>query len=258
MRLLGSMAGREGPAADPQKQGSCPLSPDGAQQGRSCLWNYHGPEPGNAVIALRWSPCSVLKSLAHPRVRSVPLLPSPPTAEQPHEAPGRGHQLRCMGRKVCAKTGRHTTHTGMVDSTAPGAHVGTLRDGDTVIPNTHTHPTHTQMHMGLNGHTQTHTHQQPTLRQPGWGQLCSPYGAQIQPGCPRIWLWGWARASVPGEGSAASVCSPPSRDTYHTPVRSCPPTEPKTCTGPTGPELPALLLPATSPEAAGAAGEPGH
>lgn len=31
-RLLGSKAGREGPVADPQLQGCCPLSPDGVQK----------------------------------------------------------------------------------------------------------------------------------------------------------------------------------------------------------------------------------
>lgn len=89
-RLLGSMAGREGPVADPQQQGCCPLSPDGAQQDRSCLWNYHWSEPGRAVITLRWSLCFLLKSLAHPLVGSVPLLPSPPTAGQPRRHSWKG------------------------------------------------------------------------------------------------------------------------------------------------------------------------
>lgn len=156
---------------------------------------------------------------------SVPLLPSLPTAAQPRRGSSKGrHQLGCTWREICAETGRHTqrrrhaahtTHTGM-DSTAPGARVSTLRDGDTVIPNTHTHArtdaagaiwTHQDLNMQTSG----------PPRQPGWGQLCNPYGVQTQLSCPRVWLWGGARASVSGKGLSVSKGSPPSEDTYHTP-----------------------------------------
>lgn len=131
------------------------------------------------------------------------------------------------------------------DSTALGAHVGTLGDGYAVMPNTHTHTltqacaqtgrpqlsprlsplprlTHTgphrQMHMVLHGHTDLHTHtSSPPSISLGWGQLCNPYGAQTQLGCPGVCLWGGAGASVPGDSPSASICSPPSEDSYHTP-----------------------------------------
>lgn len=126
---------------------------------------------------------------------------------------------------------------------------------------THTHrPTQTDAHGATWTHTDLHTHQQPTLRQSGWGQLCSPYGAQTQLGCPRVWLWGGARASVTGVGLSASVFFPPSKDTYHTPVRSCPSVEPGSCTGPTGSDNAPWLLCSHRPLPGEvvAKGQPGH
>ena len=133
------------------------------------------------------------------------------------------------GERGCAETGRHTqrgrwavhtTHTGMV-STTRGTHVGTLGDGNTVIPTTHIQMlrhVHTQigrpqpslsappLPVHLHTHTHTHTHMRAHIdrciwgcmdthrpahhssRPPsislGWGQFCNPYGAQTQLGCP--------------------------------------------------------------------------
>lgn len=69
-------------------------------------------------------------------------------------------------------------------------------------------------------HTDLHTHSSsPPSISFGWGPLCSPYGAQIQLGCPGVWLCGGAGASVPGDSPSASLRSPPSEDSYHTPQR---------------------------------------
>lgn len=72
--------------------------------------------------------------------------------------------------------------------------------------------------MVLHGHTDLHTHtRSPPSISLGWGQLCNPYGAQTQLGCPGVCLWGGAGASVPGDSPSASICSPPSEESCHTP-----------------------------------------
>lgn len=104
-----------------------------------------------SVITLRWSRCSLLKSLAHPRVGSVPLLPFPPTAGQHRRCSWQGNTSSgAPRREICAKIRRHTqrrrhavhtTDPGM-DSAVPGADVNTLKDGDCHSQHTHIH-THT-------------------------------------------------------------------------------------------------------------------
>lgn len=159
------MAGREGPAADPQKQGSCPLSPDGAQQGRSCLWNYHWPEPGKAVITLRWSPCSLLKSLAHPRVGSVPLLPSPSTAEQPARGSWQGNTSsgawgeRSVPRQAdtSREEGRQHTQLTQAWTPQPQVHMWAHSETETLSFPTHAHSHTHHPHTDACGAKWTHT-----------------------------------------------------------------------------------------------------
>lgn len=102
-------AGGNGPVAHPQLQGCCLLSPDGAQQYRSCLWNYHCPEPGmlghySEVVSLL--PAQEPGPSQSGECPSTPL-PSHSRAAQKMLLAGK-HQLGCTPeRDLCQDTQTH-------------------------------------------------------------------------------------------------------------------------------------------------------
>ena len=231
-RLLGSKSGREGPVADPQLQGYCPLSPDGSQQDRA----VSGITTGLSQVEL--SHHSEVVPLLPAResgpsqgweCSSVPL-PSPLAAELPRRCSWQGDTSSSPPGERDAPRQADTPREGGVQraqltqawSPQPRAHtwahlemdtpsfpphihththkcsgMRTLRQGD---PNhhsacplpacaharTHTHgPTRTDAYGASWTHTDLHTHNSsPPSISLGWGQLCSPDGAQTQLGCP--------------------------------------------------------------------------
>lgn len=189
----------------------------------------------------------------------LPSPPSPlPQQSSPEEAPGRGTPALVHPERGMRQDSRHTqrgklavrtTHTGRRHS--PGRTCGHVRrwiccysqhtrahmltqacaqrerpQPSSSLPPPPPQCSSTQAHTDrcvwgyTDTHTDLHTHSSSTPSISfGWRQLCSPYGAQIQLGCPGVWLWGGAGASVPGDSPSASLRSPPSEDSYHTPRR---------------------------------------
>lgn len=179
---------------------------------------------------------------------SVPLLTSPPTAKQPirrswqgNTSSAREHRReRSVPRQADSSREEGMQHTQLTQTwtSQPECTCGhTQRGRRCHAQHTHTGP-HRRMHMGLRGHTQTYIHT-PAAHPPSVrvGAALHPIWCPDPAGLSRVWLWGGAGASVAGVGLSASMLFPPSKDTYHTPVRSCPSVEPGTCTGPAGSEL---------------------
>ena len=136
------------------------------------------------------------------------------------------HRLHSPGR-TCGHTGRwircnsqHThTHTHTHKLTQACAQTGRPQPSPSLPLTQHTcTQAHTDAYGATCTHTDLHTHtSSPPSSSSGWGQLCSPYGAQTQLGSPGVCLWAGAGASVPRDSPSASIGSRPSEDSQHTP-----------------------------------------